>query len=83
MLFRSRGESRGFGFSAVEANYSGSFTWSIDWGDGRPTQIVTGGSSILVDKTYASAGAYTVTVTAANELGRTSAPIQRTVKITD
>jgi uncharacterized delta-60 repeat protein len=48
------------------------FTYQINWGDGTPTQSVIGPAGSQVTHAYATAGTYTVTVTATDKDGGTS-----------
>jgi hypothetical protein len=56
------------------ADQAASFAFAIDWGDGTPVQPVTGGASVSVPHTWATDGTFTVSVTATDKDGGTSAP---------
>ncbi len=53
---------------------AGSFTFTVDWGDGSAVQSVTGPADPPVSHTYLSAGTFTVTATATDRDGMSSPP---------
>src|SRR5262245_47949308 len=63
------------------ADTAAGFTYRIDWGDGTPVSTVTGGGSITAAHTWATAGAFTVSVTATDKDGGTSAPATATASV--
>jgi autotransporter-associated beta strand protein len=62
------------------------FSYTINWEDGTPVQIVPrsagNGSSITVSHTYSAPGTYAIQVTATDQGGTTSAPAGPTVQVT-
>ena len=75
-----------FAFTATDpaaADTAAGFTYTVDWGDGTAAQTVTGGASVTVDHTYAADGTFTVTATATDKDGGTSAPDTATVAVTN
>ena len=54
------------------ADTAAGFTYLIDWGDGTPAQSVTAGTSTAIGHTYATAGTFTIAVTATDKDGATS-----------
>ncbi len=68
-----RGQPMQFVLSATETGQpTGAFTWSINWGDGSPVQIVAGASGIAVTHVFAATGKFTPAVTVTNAVGNTS-----------
>ena len=65
---------------AAPADQGGSFTWSVEWGDGQ-SDSVTGTTPRTASHTYAAAGTYQVAVTARDDDGATSAAATRTITI--
>jgi hypothetical protein len=63
------------------ADTTAGFTYAITWGDGSSVQTVTGGSSVAVDHTYATAATFTVSVTATDKDGGISAPATSSVGV--
>jgi LPXTG-motif cell wall-anchored protein len=63
------------------ADTAAGFTYAVDWGDGSPVQSVTGGVGVSVPHTWAAAGTFTVSVTATDKDGGTSAPATATVTV--
>jgi subtilisin-like proprotein convertase family protein len=55
------------------ADNAAGFTYRIDWGDGTPVQTVTGGASVTASHTWATSGTFTISVTASDKDGGTSA----------
>jgi subtilisin-like proprotein convertase family protein len=73
-----------FTFAATDpaaADQAAGFTYVIDWGDGTAVQPVTGGASVSVDHTFASDGTFTVSVTATDKDGGTSAAATASVAV--
>jgi VCBS repeat-containing protein len=65
-----RGQPRTFRFTASDvspADQAADFTYTIDWGDGSPVQVIQGSADIHVDHAFAVTGAFTVTVTATDK----------------
>ena len=63
-------------FSALDvsgADTAAGFAFAINWGDGTPVQSVFGGASITVSHTWSTNGTFTVSVTATDKDGATSA----------
>lgn len=60
-----------FGASDPAADTAAGFTYLIDWGDDTP-QSVTAGASTALGHTYATAGTFTISVTATDKDGATS-----------
>ena len=63
---------------AAPADQAGSFTWSVDWGDGQ-SDSVTGTTPRTASHTYAAPGTYQVAVTARDDDGATSAAATQTI----
>jgi hypothetical protein len=84
-----RGQVRTFTFAATSpfaAEQAAGFTYTINWGDGKPVQVVarTPGNAAGVsrDHVYTDSGTYTVTVTATDQDGHASAPASQSITIT-
>jgi hypothetical protein len=54
---------------------TGTFSFTVDWGDGTPVVSMTGPADPPVTHTYTSPGTFTVTATATDPDGATSAPL--------
>jgi outer membrane protein OmpA-like peptidoglycan-associated protein len=65
---------------AAPADQGGSFTWSVEWGDGQ-SDSVTGTTPRTASHTYAAPGTYQVAVTARDDDGATSAAAARTITV--
>ena len=65
---------------AAPADQGGSFTWSVEWGDGQ-SDSVTGTTPRTASHTYAAPGTYQVAVTARDDDGTTSAAATRTITV--
>jgi PKD repeat protein len=65
---------------AAPADQRGSFTWSVEWGDGQ-SDSVTGTTPRTASHTYAAPGTYQVAVTARDDEGATSAAATRTITV--
>jgi hypothetical protein len=57
------------------------FRYVIDWGDRTPLEEVDGGSAVSLKHTYDRPGSYTITMTATDKDGGTSAPVSRTIEV--
>jgi PKD domain/RTX calcium-binding nonapeptide repeat (4 copies) len=78
-----RGQARTFTLSATDPSsidQAAGFSFAIDWGDGS-TQAVTGASGLTVEHTFAEATTYTVTVTATDKDGGTSAAATHAISV--
>ncbi|MFO0849594.1 MAG: PKD domain-containing protein [Gemmataceae bacterium] len=62
-----RGQERAYTFTAALS--SGPYTYRVNWGDGSPVQVVTGGSSLTLPHTFVADRAYTVTATVTSGYG--------------
>jgi hypothetical protein len=72
-----RGQSRTFTLGAtdpVPANQAAGFTYAVNWGDGS-SETDFGLSGIQVSHVYNAVGNYTITMTATDKDGATSAPV--------
>ncbi len=56
-------------------------TYNIDWGDGKPVQHVSGGTSKVIPHTYASGGNFIVSATVTNSRNETSSLATKAVNI--
>ena len=65
---------------AAPADQGGSFTWSVEWGDGQ-SDSVTGTTPRTASHTFAAPGTYQVAVTARDDDGATSAAATRTITV--
>jgi PKD repeat protein len=65
---------------AAPADEGGSFTWSVEWGDGQSDRV-TGTTPRTASHTFAAPGTYRVAVTARDDDGATSAAATRTITI--
>jgi hypothetical protein len=65
---------------AAPADQGGSFTWSVEWGDGQ-SDSVTGTTPRTASHTYAAPGTYRVAVTARDDDGATSSAATRTITV--
>jgi predicted extracellular nuclease len=65
---------------AAPADQGGSFTWSVEWGDGQ-SDSVTDTTPRTASHTYAAPGTYQVAVTARDDDGATSAAATRTITV--
>jgi subtilisin-like proprotein convertase family protein len=73
-----------YSFAAVDpaaADNAAGFTYAVTWGDGTAVQTVTGGASVTLMHTYASAGTFTLSVTATDKDAGTSAPATASVPV--
>src|SRR5262249_30395131 len=57
------------------------FTYAVDWRDGTPVQSLTGGSTLTANHTYATAGTFTISVTATDKDGGTSAAASASIDV--
>jgi predicted extracellular nuclease len=62
------------------ADQGGSFTWSVEWGDGQ-SDSVTGTTPRTASHTYAAPGTYQVAVTTRDDDGATSDAARRTITV--
>ena len=79
-----RGQARRFTFTANDVStidQSGSFTYSINWGDGSAVQQVSGTASVAVDHVFTASGTFTVQATATDKDGGTSALVSRSITL--
>jgi hypothetical protein len=65
---------------AAPADQGGSFTWSVEWGDGQ-SDSVTGTTPRTASHTYAAPGTYQVAVTARDDDGATRAAATQTITV--
>jgi hypothetical protein len=63
------------------SDMTGTFAYTVDWGDGTPVVNLTGPSDPPVTHTYTAAGSFTVTATATDRDGATSAPATFTMTV--
>ena len=56
------------------ADMAAMFTYTVDWGDGSPTETVVGPADPPVTHTYTAAGSYDASFTATDKDGGTGAP---------
>jgi hypothetical protein len=71
--------------SAVDpspGDLAGTFTYTVDWGDGSPLITVDGPADPPVTHTYTTAGSFTVTATVTPSEAATSDPLTFTVVVT-
>jgi Big-like domain-containing protein/PKD domain-containing protein len=64
------------------ADMAGTFDFTVDWGDGTPSETLTGPADPPVTHTYTSAGTFTFTATATDPDGATSDPLTFTITVT-
>jgi len=79
-----RGETMTYTLAAADAaseDQSAGFTYTIDWGDGTPAAQVTGLTGAAALHAFNVAGTLTITVTAADKDGGTSAPFTTSVHV--
>jgi PKD repeat protein len=79
-----RGQTLTFSLGAADpspVDQAAGFTFTIDWGDGS-SETAAGPSGLTLDHIYTASGTYTVTVTAADKDGATSAAATRSVAVT-
>ena len=79
-----RGTQQTFSLSAFDASpddQSAGFTFSINWGDGSPVQMVNGPSGMQVTHGFDAAGSLSVNVTATDQDGATSAAATQGVQV--
>jgi hypothetical protein len=57
------------------------FTYTVNWGDGTPSQALAGPAAFSAAHAYALAGTYTVAVTATDEFGSVSTTATQPMKI--
>jgi subtilisin-like proprotein convertase family protein len=72
--------------SAVDpspGDLTGTFTYTVDWGDGTPPITVDGPADPPVTHTYTTAGSFTVTATVTPPEGATSDPLTLPVVVTE
>lgn len=83
-----RGQARAFvlGASDAPADEAAGFTYTIDWGDGGPAQLVAAtpgnGAGTTVEHVFTNAGSYSVRVTATDRDGAVSQTATHTVQVT-
>jgi hypothetical protein len=76
------GQPRTFTFSAVSpspTDQAAGFSYAVNWGDGKTQTIAAtagNGAGVVVDHIYTAPGAYSVTVTATDDDGRSPAASQ-------
>jgi hypothetical protein len=75
------GQPRTFTLSANASavDQPAGFTFAINWGDGTPTQTVTGLSGVKVDHVYTGTGTFTMSVTATDLDGGTSSAVSQAI----
>jgi PKD repeat protein len=61
---------------------AGTFTYTVDWGDGTPAVTLDGPADPPVTHTYTAPGVYTVTATVTDPDGATSEPFTFTITVT-
>ena len=60
---------------------AGTFSFTVDWGDGSPAVTLTGPADPPVTHTYTAAGTFTVTATVTDPDGSTSEPLTFTITV--
>src|SRR5262249_30240164 len=78
------GQTRTFTLTASspsQADQANGFTFQINWGDGTAVQMVTGPSGTPATHAYAAPGTYTMSMTATDGDGESSAPTTLSVTI--
>jgi hypothetical protein len=82
------GQAATFSLSATDlsaAALAAGFTYTINWGDGRPSQIIApasgNGAGITEPHVFSNRGSYTVQVTAADDNGLVSNPASVSIEI--
>jgi PKD repeat protein len=76
------GQSPGQQPSYQASQPSGTFTYTLSWGDGSTDTIGPGAASVDTDShAYATPGTYTITLTVTDPFGTTSAPVTNTATI--
>jgi hypothetical protein len=70
-------------FELATSNASGAVAYRVNWGDGSAVENVSAGSgsAVLAGHTYVNTGRYTMTVTASDAAGRTTAAKSLTLDI--
>ncbi len=63
------------------ADMAGTFAFTVDWGDGTPVVSLTGPADPPVTHTFTTPGTFTVTATATDPDGATSAPLTFTITV--
>ena len=63
------------------ADMTGTFAFTVDWGDGTPVVSLTGPADPPVTHTYTTPGTFTVTATATDPDGATSPPLTFTITV--
>jgi hypothetical protein len=78
------GQPLTYTFSASESGLPAGtvYSYSIQWGDGSPTQISSGPSGTQVTHVFLAAGGYTITAMATDPNGHTSIPFFISASIT-
>jgi hypothetical protein len=78
-----RGESTVYTLTVVDSpsQEAAGFTFVINWGDGTAPQTVTGMSGMQVTHGFNTTGTLTVSVTASDQVGGTSAPATQGVHV--
>ncbi len=78
-----RGETETFTLTADDspADAAAGFSFSINWGDGSPVQIVTGPSGTLVSHGFDAAGPLSVAVAAMDQDGATGAAATHSLQV--
>ena len=64
------------------ADMAGTFSYTVDWGDGSPAVTLTGPADPPVTHTYTAAGTFTVSATVTDPDGSTSEPLPFTMTVT-
>jgi Ca2+-binding RTX toxin-like protein len=79
----ARGQVRTFTLGAADASaadQSGTFTFSVNWGDGG-SQVITGPASQQLGHIYTAVGTFTVQITVTDKDGGVSTAVGRTITI--
>jgi Putative Ig domain/PKD domain/RTX calcium-binding nonapeptide repeat (4 copies) len=79
-----RGQTLTFSLGAADpspVDQEAGFTFTIDWGDGS-SETAVGPSGLTLDHIYTASGTYTVTMTATDKDGGTSATANQSVAVT-
>jgi pectate lyase len=79
-----RGELKTYVLTATDpssVDQAAGFTYTINWGDGSPVEIVTGPSGTVVSHRFNASSTVSVSVTAEDQDGGISTPASQTVQV--